>query len=81
MAAYYNENNDYAADWLENLIRDGLIAAGVVDRRSIDDVCAGDLDGFDQVASVGAPRSRAHAYYSIWTAGCGRMGLARRSIL
>lgn len=46
--AYYNENDPYAADWLENLIADGLIAAGVVDRRSIVDVQPRDVRDFDQ---------------------------------
>lgn len=46
--AYYNEIDDYAADWLRNLIRDGLIAPGEVDTRSIEDVCPDDLRGFTQ---------------------------------
>lgn len=36
--AYYNEFDPYAADWLENLIAGGLIAPGIVDRRSIVEV-------------------------------------------
>jgi DNA (cytosine-5)-methyltransferase 1 len=47
--AFYNEINDYAADWLENLISRGLIADGVVDRRSIAEIKPSDLDGFCQV--------------------------------
>jgi DNA (cytosine-5)-methyltransferase 1 len=43
---YYNEIEPYAADWLENLIREGLIPQGEVDRRSIVDVHASDLRGF-----------------------------------
>lgn len=46
--AYYNENDPYAADWLENLISDGQIAPGDVDRRSISDVKARELRGYDQ---------------------------------
>ena len=46
--AYYNEIDPYAADWLENLIRAGHIAPGVVDRRSIVDVAPSDLAGFTQ---------------------------------
>ena len=46
--AYYNEIDEYAADWLENLIRLGAIAPGVVDRRSIVDLRADDLRGFRQ---------------------------------
>lgn len=48
MTAYYNEIDDHAADWLENLIREKLIAEGVVDRRSIVDVQPADLAGFVQ---------------------------------
>nr|WP_246675760.1 DNA cytosine methyltransferase [Mesorhizobium sp. B2-1-2] len=51
MSAYalYNEINEYAADWLENLIKRGLIAPGIVDRRSIEDLRGDDLRGFRQV--------------------------------
>ena len=45
---YYNENDDYAATWIENLILDGLIPDGKVDRRSIVDVRPSDLEGFTQ---------------------------------
>jgi DNA (cytosine-5)-methyltransferase 1 len=48
MTAYYNENNAYCADWLENLIWAGEIAHGVVDRRSIEDVTPNDVKGFTQ---------------------------------
>lgn len=48
MAAYYNEIDPYAAQWLRNLIEAGHIAAGVVDERSIEDVTPGDLRGFTQ---------------------------------
>lgn len=48
MTAYYNEIDSYAANWLENLIAEGLIADGIVDRRSIVDVGASDLAGFRQ---------------------------------
>lgn len=46
--AWYNEIDPFAADWLEALIEDGLIAPGVVDRRSIEDVHADDLRGYTQ---------------------------------
>lgn len=36
--AYCNEIDDYAAEWIENVIKLGLVAPGVVDRRSIEDV-------------------------------------------
>lgn len=47
--ALYNENDDHAADWLENLIALGVIAPGIVDRRSIEDLRGDDLRGFRQV--------------------------------
>ncbi|WP_260435486.1 hypothetical protein [Burkholderia cenocepacia] len=37
MAAYYNEIDPYAAQWLRNLIAAGHIALGDVDERSIED--------------------------------------------
>ena len=48
MAAYYNEFDPYAAQWLRNLIAAGLIPAGEVDERSIVDVAPSDLAGFVQ---------------------------------
>jgi len=48
MTAYYNEIDHAAAEWLRVLIARGLIPAGTVDERSIVDVCAADLDGYDQ---------------------------------
>ncbi|AYN26557.1 DNA cytosine methyltransferase [Buttiauxella sp. 3AFRM03] len=48
MAAYYNEIDPYAAQWLRNLIAGGHIAPGEVDQRSIEDVTPQDLKGFTQ---------------------------------
>lgn len=48
MPAYYNEIDPKAAQWLRNLIAAGLIADGEVDNRSIVDVHADDVRGFDQ---------------------------------
>ena len=48
MAAYYNEFEPYAAQWLRNLIDSKLIADGDVDDRSIRDVAPGDLKGYTQ---------------------------------
>ena len=48
MAAYYNEIDPYAAQWLRNLIAAGHIAPGEVDERSILDVSPDDLTGFIQ---------------------------------
>jgi DNA (cytosine-5)-methyltransferase 1 len=46
--AYYNENDHKAAAWLRELIRQGLIADGDVDERSIADVQPTDLVGYTQ---------------------------------
>lgn len=48
MAAYYNEFDPKAAAWLRELIKQGHIADGVVDERSIEDVTPNDLNGFTQ---------------------------------
>jgi len=48
VAAYYNEIDPFAAQWLRNLIAAGHIAPGVVDERSIKDVAPEDLSGFVQ---------------------------------
>lgn len=48
MAAYYNENDMFAATWLRELIKAGLIAPGDVDTRSIEDVRPDDLRGYVQ---------------------------------
>ncbi|WP_193157329.1 DNA cytosine methyltransferase [Citrobacter cronae] len=47
-AAYYNEIDPFAAQWLRNLIADGHIAPGEVDEMSIEDVTPDDLRGFTQ---------------------------------
>jgi len=46
--AYYNEFDPKVAAWLRQLIKNGDIADGVVDERSIIDVAAADLKGFTQ---------------------------------
>ncbi|WP_427183570.1 DNA cytosine methyltransferase [Bordetella bronchialis] len=48
MAAYYNEFDPYAAQWLRNLIAAGHITPGDVDERSIEDVYPDDLRGYTQ---------------------------------
>lgn len=48
MAAYYNEIDKRAAEWLRELIKDGLIAQGDVDERSVIDVNYKDLKGYTQ---------------------------------
>jgi DNA (cytosine-5)-methyltransferase 1 len=78
MAAYYNEIDPYAAQWLRNLIADGQIAPGEVDERSIVDVCHDDLKGFTQChffAGIGgwSIALRAAGWdddRSVWTGSC-----------
>lgn len=48
MAAYYNEFDPFAAQWLRNLITENLIAPGDVDERTIHDVEPADLAGYRQ---------------------------------
>lgn len=47
--AYYNDFDEKTCDWLEELIRLGVVAPGEVDRRSIVDVQPEDVKGFCQV--------------------------------
>lgn len=78
MTAYYNENDDYVAAWLENLIAAGHIAPGVVDRRPIQDVEAFELMEFTQChffAGIGVwSHALRRAGWSddrpIWTGSC-----------
>jgi DNA (cytosine-5)-methyltransferase 1 len=45
---YYNEWDSFAAEWLIELVKEGLIPPGQVDQRSIADVEPSDLKGFTQ---------------------------------
>lgn len=75
---YYNEFDPYAAQWLRNLISEGLIPPGYVDERSIVDVQPDDLRGFRRchffaglggwpfaLSVAGWPDDR-----SVWTGSC-----------
>jgi DNA (cytosine-5)-methyltransferase 1 len=48
MAAWYNEIDPFAAQWLRNLIAAGHIADGDVDERSVEDVHPNDLREYTQ---------------------------------
>lgn len=48
MKAYYNEHDPKAAAWLRELIKQGHIAPGVVDERSIADIKPAELAGYTQ---------------------------------
>lgn len=57
MTAYYNEIDPFCAEWLRNLIKEGLIAPGEVDERDIRDVVPKELMGYRQChffAGIGA---------------------------
>lgn len=65
MTAYYNEIDPFAAAWLRQLIKAGLIADGEVDERSITEIQPADLVGFDQChffAGIGGLSSGWHSY-------------------
>jgi DNA (cytosine-5)-methyltransferase 1 len=78
MAAYYNEIDPKAAAWLRELIKNGHIADGIVDERSIIDVTPDELRDFTQChffAGVGvwsyALRSAGWADdRPVWTGSC-----------
>ena len=78
MAAYYNEIEPYAAQWLRNLIKAGHIADGEVDTRSIVDVHPFDLQGFDQCHFFAGIGGWSHALRlagwpdsrPVWTGSC-----------
>jgi DNA (cytosine-5)-methyltransferase 1 len=46
--AFYNEHDPFAAAWLRELIKQGLIAPGVVDERSIEDITPNELTEYTQ---------------------------------
>ncbi|MCX9886160.1 DNA cytosine methyltransferase [Klebsiella quasipneumoniae] len=77
-AAYYNEIDPFAAQWLRNLIAAGHIAPGEVDERSIEDVTPGDLRGFTQCHFFAGIGVWSHALRlagwpdnkPIWTGSC-----------
>ena len=78
MTAYYNEIDEYAAQWLRNLIAAGYIAPGEVDTRSIEDVHPADLEGFTQchffagigVWSLALRRAGWSDDRPVWTGSC-----------
>jgi DNA (cytosine-5)-methyltransferase 1 len=78
MAAYYNEFDPYAAQWLRNLIDSKLIADGDVDDRSIRDVAPGDLKGYTQCHFFAGIGVWSHAlrlagwddHRPVWTGSC-----------
>ena len=78
MVNYYNEIDPYPAQWLRNLAAAGHIPPGTVDERSLADVRADDLVGFQQVhffAGIGGwPYALRLARWPddqpVWTGSC-----------
>lgn len=76
--AYYNDTDEYVAEWLRNLISGGHIAPGVVDTRSIEDVHPDDLCEFTQchffagigVWSLALRRAGWPDDRPVWTGSC-----------
>ena len=77
-AAYYNEIDPFAAQWLRNLIAAGHIAPGEVDERSIEDVTPDDLRGFTQCHFFAGIGVWSHSLrlagwpddHPVWTGSC-----------
>lgn len=75
---YYNENDPFAAKWLESLIANKLIPQGHVDGRDIKDVQSSDLHGYTQhhfFAGIGGwPLALQYAGWPttrpVWSASC-----------
>jgi hypothetical protein len=78
VSAYYNEHDRFAAEWLRQLIKAGLIAGGEVDERDIQNVQSEDLRGFTQChffAGIGGwalalRLARWSAARPVWTGSC-----------
>src|SRR5512139_791292 len=76
MKVYYNEWDDYPAQWLRNLIAAGHLPPGDVDTRSITEVTPDDLTGYDQChffAGIGGwPLALLLAGWDgpVWTGSC-----------
>lgn len=75
---YYNEIDPFAAAWLRELIREGLISNGIVDERDIRDVAPSDLDGFTQCHFFAGIGGWSYALrlagipddFHVWTGSC-----------
>jgi len=84
MAAYYNEIDPFAAEWLRKLIAAGHIAPGEVDERSISDVAPDDLKCFTQchffagigVWSYALRKAQWADNTPVWTGSCPCQGFS-----
>lgn len=78
MSAYYNEFDPKKAAWLRELIKQGHIAPGEVDERSIKEVKASDIAGFKQCHFFAGIGVWSHALRNagwpddreVWTGSC-----------
>jgi DNA (cytosine-5)-methyltransferase 1 len=78
VSAYYNDNDPKAAAWLRELIKEGLIADGEVDERSVLDVRPSDLAGYAQCHFFAGIGGWSHALRlagwpedrPVWTGSC-----------
>lgn len=78
MSVYYNENDPFAAAWLRELMKAGLIADGEVDERSIEDVKPNELAGYSQCHFFAGIGVWSYALrltgipddYPVWTGSC-----------
>tara|TARA_R110000751_G_scaffold44052_1_gene101140 strand:+ start:3445 stop:4245 length:801 start_codon:yes stop_codon:yes gene_type:complete len=78
MAAYYNDIDPFAAQWLRELITKGHIADGEVDERSIEDVKPSELSGYTQCHFFAGIGVWSHALRKagvsdcekVWTGSC-----------
>ena len=75
---YYNEFDSKAAQWIRELIKEGVIPDGIVDERSITDVRADELTGFRQCHFFAGVAGWSFALrlaglpddFSCWTGSC-----------
>lgn len=76
MFAYYNEIDPNAAEWIRELIKNGLVTDGEVDERSIEDVLPADVNGFDRchffagIAAWDYALNLAGFEGQVWTGSC-----------
>ena len=78
MSSYYNDNDKHCVAWLKELIASGLIPPGDVDNRSITDVKASELKGYNQChffAGIGGwpyalELAGWHPDRHVWTGSC-----------
>lgn len=77
MSVYYNEIEPYCIQWLRNLMDAGLIPAGDIDTRSIEDVIPNELRGYTQCHFFAGLGGWAYALQlagwgtrPVWTGSC-----------